>query len=791
MMIELLLGAVLLVAVAALVLQVFGARRRVEVDLSSLEGALNAHVAQALDRTERAVRDEVARNRDESLRASRELREELAGAVKGLGDTLAQQASDASKRQQQQLGELGGHVARLAEANESKLEALREAVLKQLEGAQETASREASRGRDEAATSGKALREEVVAGVNALGASLTASLSKLGEAQERQLQEFSGRLDVLTAGTDQKLGAMRDTIDAKMRAFQEANSFAASEARAQTAADLRGAREELSLSFKAFSENVTNAMTNIASLQKAQLETFANQLTTLTQSNDTRLNQVREAVEQRLAAVQDDGGKRLDQMRAEAADAAAKAREQVSKALGDFHDGVAARIGDLTTLQSTRLGQVENQLLTLTQSNEQRLDNLRVVVDDRLRLVQEDSGKKLDQMRDESATSTRQLREELNAAFKAANDTVVQTMSAMRDGQKQEMDLLGTQLGKLTASNEAKLEALRVTVEEKLRQLQEDNANRLEQMRATVDEKLQGTLEKRLGESFALVSERLEQVHKGLGEMQTLASSVGDLKRVMTNVKTRGGWGEVQLEAILEQILSPAQYERNVSTREGSGEVVEFAIKLPGRGDEASDVVWLPIDAKFPKEDYERLVEAQENADLEGVEAAGKALESRVRGCAKDIAVKYLNPPKTTDFGIMFLPTEGLYAEVIRRVGLVDRIQNESRVVIAGPTTLTAILSSLQMGFRTLAIQKRSSEVWKILGAVKTEFGKFGDLLDGVKKKLDAASNKIDEATSKSRNIERKLKAVEALPAADAQALLLADGEMTVEDAKRDAPSPA
>lgn len=386
--------------------------------------------------------------------------------------------------------------------------------------------------------------------------------------------------------------------------------------------------------------------------------------------------------------------------------------------------------------------------------------------------------------REELAGTLKGLRGELSAAFESANGTVVHTMSAMRDGQKQEMELFGTQLGKLVASNEAKLEALRVTVEGKLKQLQEDNASRLEQMRATVDEKLQGTLERRLGESFALVSARLEQVHKGLGEMQTLASSVGDLKRVMTNVKTRGGWGEVQLASLLEQLLSPAQYERNVSTKQSTAEVVEFAIKLPGRGDDADEIVWLPIDAKFPKEDYERLVEAQEHADTEGVEAAGKALEARVRACAKDISTKYLAPPKTTDFAIMFLPTEGLYAEVIRRVGLVDRIQLESRVVIAGPTTLTAILNSLQMGFRTLAIQRRSSEVWKTLGAVKSELGKFGDLLDGVKKKLDAASNQIDHAASKSRTIERKLKSVEALPEG-AQALLSVDGETTADDEKR------
>ncbi|MDO9263294.1 MAG: DNA recombination protein RmuC, partial [Desulfosalsimonadaceae bacterium] len=287
----------------------------------------------------------------------------------------------------------------------------------------------------------------------------------------------------------------------------------------------------------------------------------------------------------------------------------------------------------------------------------------------------------------------------------------------------------------------------------------------------TVDEKLQGTLEKRLGESFKQVSERLELVHKGLGEMQTLATGVGDLKRVLTNVKTRGTWGEVQLGALLEQVLSPDQFETNVATKGGS-ERVEFAIRLPGQGTDRDEVVWLPIDAKFPIEDYQRLMEAQERADVEGVEAAGKQLESRVKACASDICRKYLNPPKTTDFGILFLPIEGLFAEVIRRTGLVDAIQRDCRVVIAGPTTLWSILSSLQMGFRTLAIQKRSSEVWNLLGAVKTEWTKYGDVLDAVQKKLHQASDTIEKAKSRSRAVGRKLKDVQELPIEEAIVML-------------------
>jgi len=315
-------------------------------------------------------------------------------------------------------------------------------------------------------------------------------------------------------------------------------------------------------------------------------------------------------------------------------------------------------------------------------------------------------------------------------------------------------------LEKLAAANEVKLEAVRTTVERRLEKLQEDNSAKLEQMRQTVDEKLQGTLEKRLGESFKQVSERLEQVHQGLGEMQVLATGVGDLKKVLTNVKTRGTWGEVQLGALLEQVLHPEQYAANVATK-GGGERVEYAVKLPGQGQDKSEVVYLPIDAKFPIEDYHRLLEAQDQADAASIEQYSKQLEKSVRGCAKTISQKYLEPPKTTDFGIMFLPLEGLFAEVMRRPGIAEAVQRESRVVIAGPTTLWAILNSLQMGFRTLAIEKRSAEVWELLAAVKGEWLKYGEALEAVQKKLTQASEGIEQVKVRSRAVGRKLRDVE------------------------------
>ena len=306
------------------------------------------------------------------------------------------------------------------------------------------------------------------------------------------------------------------------------------------------------------------------------------------------------------------------------------------------------------------------------------------------------------------------------------------------------------------------LESVRSIVDDRLRQLQEDNATQIDKMRSTVDEKLQGTLEKRLGESFKLVSDRLEQVHQGLGAMQQLASDVGGLQRVLTNVKTRGGWSEWQLGVLLEEMLTRDQFATNIKTREDTDERVEFAIKLPG--DKNGAPVWLPIDAKFPMEHYERLAAAQEKGDLTAVDAAMKTLETQLKRCAKDICEKYINPPKTTDFALLFLPSEGLYAEAIRRVGLVQNVQRDCRVTFVGPTTLAALLNSLQMGFRTLAIQKRSSEVWNLLATVKTEFGKFGEALSAVKEKIDQASRKIEDVDVRSRAITKKLRDVEELP---------------------------
>jgi len=372
--------------------------------------------------------------------------------------------------------------------------------------------------------------------------------------------------------------------------------------------------------------------------------------------------------------------------------------------------------------------------------------------------------------------SNQSLAQQALAAREAQDAAALRSAQAQAESMQKLNDAMREQLQALSKTNDQRLAELRLTVEQRLTAIQQDNEKKLEQMRATVDEKLHATLEQRLGESFKQVAERLEQVHKGLGEMQNLARDVGSLNRVLTNVKTRGVFGEVQLAGLLDQVFTAEQYAANVAVLPGSNDRVEFAISLPGQRNDGKPL-WLPIDAKFPREDYERLLDAQERADAPAAEAAGKAIENRLRLEAKTIREKYIGPPHTTDFGILFVPTEGLYAEALRRPGLLESLQREHKVMLCGPTTLLATLTSLQMGFRTLALEKRSAEVWEVLGAVKTEFGKFGDVLAKAKKKLEEAGNTLDAAEVRTRAMTRKLKGVEALPDDAAQRLLLLQPE--------------
>lgn len=456
-------------------------------------------------------------------------------------------------------------------------------------------------------------------------------------------------------------------------------------------------------------------------------------------------------------------------------------RREMAEVTGKLREELAATL--------SRMGQtLTTQLTTQAQASDLRLDRLSTAVDTNLKNIQADNATRLDQMREQSTVAGQTIRNEVAVALKEFKESLVQTLATHATTQSQQMEGFSTQLSRLISTNEQKLEAVKLAVEQnlatvklaveqKLEALQADNARQLEQMRLTVDEKLQTTLNQRLGESFKQVSERLEAVYKGLGEMQTLATGVGDLKKVLTNVRTRGTWGEMQLGAMLEQVLTPDQFVPNFQAHDG-GEFVEFAIKLPGRSEDSDEPVYLPIDAKFPTEDYQRLVDAHEAGDLVAAEEAGKMLEIRIKGCAQDICNKYINPPKTTDFAILFLPTEGLFAEVVRRAGLTEFIQQKCRVNIAGPTTLWSVLNSLQMGFRTLAIQKRSGEVWNLLSTVKTEWSKYEAVLAKVQKKLSEASNEIGRAEQRTRVIGRKLKNVQELPVDDIHVTppLLLDG---------------
>lgn len=538
------------------------------------------------------------------------------------------------------------------------------------------------------------------------------------------------------------LSSVSSRVDLMERVLERSERAAKEEFaknREEAGGHARGLREEVGATLKGVSDTVVKTLGEIAQGQRAQLEGFSSQLAKLTDANDAN---------------------------------ARLFREEVTAGLKATTESMLRQISESAKLQKDQLEAFASNLASAGESSEKQLERMREDVVNQLKRLQEESGTRLDRLNEDQTTNARQTREETASALKAFNDSVLQGVTGVANLTRAQLEAFAGQLERLVASSDQKHEALKGMVEQKLSLIQQDSSKKLEDIRQTVDEKLQGTLEKRLGESFRLVSDRLEQVHKGLGEMQTLATGVGDLKRVLTNVKARGTLGEIQLGNLLEQILSPEQYAQNVATKDEGNERVEFAIKLPGREEANEQTVWLPIDSKFPTEDFQRLLDAADSADAVALEQAGRQLETRIKACARDIRDKYLNPPRTTDFGIMFLPFEGLYAEVLRRPGVVELLQREFRVTIAGPTTLAAFLNSLQMGFRTLAIQKRSSEVWSVLGAIKTEFGKFGDVLSKVQTKLSEASNVIDSAAVRTRAINRKLRSVQELPAAEVQRLL-------------------
>jgi DNA recombination protein RmuC len=449
-------------------------------------------------------------------------------------------------------------------------------------------------------------------------------------------------------------------------------------------------------------------------------------------------------------------------------------REELNTVFKLLGDNLTRNVTDLSNAQKSQFDTFSNRLNDLVKLFDERTGTLLEQSGKSARESREELARSLNLIMENLATAARENRAEQAASLKSFEERFTRNVKDFNDLQRQKFDDLVARQDAIKKETAGQLKEIRETVEGKLAALQADNARKLEEMRVTVDEKLQATVEKRFNESFKLISDRLEEVHKGLGEMQTLASGVGDLKKVLSNVKTRGNLGEIQLGAILEQILSPEQYEQNAIVKTGSMERVEYAIKLPDKNNMDQSLL-LPVDSKFPNEDYQRLLEAYENiANLtpKDIEAASRQFENSVKKNARDIKEKYVNPPVTTDFAIMFVPTEGLYAEILRRTGLFELLQREYKITVVGPTNLVAFLSSLQMGFRTLAIERRSSEVWEVLGAVKTEFGHFGTVLEKTKKKLQEATNVIDKAGVRSRAIERKLRSVEELPPEQTIALL-------------------
>lgn len=540
------------------------------------------------------------------------------------------------------------------------------------------------------------------------------------KALERALQETASRLAQLESGREAQL----------RQGLQMEETYATVKQMVQGLSAIQGQLSDMGMSQRQAGESVTE----LKSLLPGQLETGLQKVigTLIEQASGEKT-----AAEQRFAALKEGLQQTQIEFMERTSKEAVLRHQDLDLKLASYRQEVESRLSANVQSVQNLLQAIERRFTELAQGNNEAIAGIRQSV-----------GQQLKEMRDESA----QHRSEVTS--------LTQKAGAALEGK----------VSKLTEDNNANLEKLKMAVEQRLQALQTDNAAKLEEMRKTVDEKLHATLEQRLGESFKLVSERLEQVHRGLGEMQTLASGVGDLKRVLTNVKTRGTWGEMQLHQLLEQLLTAEQYVANTPTRPGSNDRVEFAIRLPGKEDD--EFVLLPIDAKFPVEDYQRLLQAQEQADTTAVEEASRAIELRLKAEAKTIFDKYVCPPHTTDFALLYLPIEGLYAEVLRRPGLTDALQRQYRVNVAGPTTLTAILNSLQMGFRTLAITKRASDVWNVLGAVKTEFGKFGDIVEATKKKLEAASKQFDQVDVRTRAIQRQLRQVEALPAPETDKLI-------------------
>jgi DNA recombination protein RmuC len=518
----------------------------------------------------------------------------------------------------------------------------------------------------------------------------------------------------------------------------------------------RELREELANGLSRAQEQLASTLLTTSGFQKTEIEAVSGHIRDLVGTTTTALERSMEIIDTRLGGFQEVVGTRLDAIR-QIAD------ERLTTAISTGQKATLDTLSEMGKLHRDQLDAVSGHVRDLAGTTTTALERSRETIDTRLGGFQEIVGARLDEIR-------RTADEKLTMAIDTGQKSMLETLSEMGRLQREQLETMSGQIREIADSNRGSLDRIRETVDLRVKELQDGNDRKLEEMRKTVDEKLHETLERRLGDSFNVVSERLEAVQRGLGEMQSLANGVGDLRRVLTNVKARGTWAEVQLGAILAQILAPNQFERNVRVRDDSDQAVEYAIRIPRHGD--GGCMWLPIDSKFPQEDYGRLQEAADHADAEAVQRATESLNRALRVAAQDIRTKYVNPPDTTDFAILYLATEGLYAEVVRQPALVEELHQRYRIVPAGPTTLAAILSSLRMGFQTIAVEQRAAEVRATLAAVKTEFAKFGDVLDRVKRQLRAASNSIEATGVRTRAMERKLRSVEELSEEDASRVL-------------------
>ena len=702
----------------------------------------------------RALRSEMSAEaqqaRTENAADSRALREELLATVNSFGSQVSQGISDSRQEQAQAASQLRESVSakldRLISTVTGSNESLREALQSRGDALVQQVTGQLSEMRSEQSQAGAMLKESVQTALVALGGELRDTNKQLSLSVQERLGEATVKVGELTGSNEQKLETIRQLVATQL-----------ADLRTQQLHTGEQLTESVQSSFSRLSNDLRETDRQLNEAMQERLVVVANKIAELTAANERSQESskgsneiLRETLQHRVDTLVQQVSAQFSEMRSEQSQTGGLLKESVQTALVALGGELRDTNKQLSLSVQERLGEASAKVSELTASNDQKLEVIRQHV-----------ASQLTDLRTQQVHSGEQLTESVQTSFGRLANDLRETSRQLSEAMQQRLIDVANKTAELAAANEKSQESLRGAVEERLQKLNESNSQKLEEIRQTVDEKLHSTLEKRLTDSFGLVTEQLGNVQRGLGEMKDLANGVGDLKRVLTNIKSRGGYGEVQLEMLIDQMLSPEQYVKNAHIGQGTQQTVEFAIKLPGQA--TGEPVLLPVDAKFPREAWDRLDDAQDRGDQEAVKQAREKLESTIRFAAKEISEKYVLPPTTTPFAVMFLPTEGLFAEVVRRAGLVDELQSKYRVTVAGPTTFAALLTSLQMGFRTLAIQKKGSEVWKVLAATKLEFEKFGGLMDRVEKNIGTVQNTLRDVGTRTRAISRTLKNVETV----------------------------